>query len=113
TDRADGSQGGGKVDGAFARHQVVMDTRGGDVLQVEMADVRRQSRHGGGRVVADAIEMPDVKIQAHSRRVDVPHQLQKLIGLLDEQTRLRLNEQLHALLFRMGYDRLEHLDEEP
>src|SRR5439155_11002180 len=98
---ANSSQDLGEVDGAIARHQVMMDARGGDVLEVEMANVRRQSRHSGRRIVADTIEMSDVEVQAHGRRVDVLHQLQELVGFLDEQARLRLDEQLQAFLFRL------------
>ncbi len=40
------------------------------------------------------------------------HELEELIGLLDQQTRLRLDQQLDAFFFRMSDDGLEHLDEE-
>ena len=79
----------------------MMDARGGDVFQVEMADVRRQPVHRRGRVVADAVGVADVEVQADGRRVDVLHQFQELVGRLDEQARLRLDQQQHALLLGM------------
>src|SRR5260370_40800044 len=77
-DRADGPQSGLEVDGAFAGNQMMVNARGGNVFQMEMANVRAEAGHGRGRVVANAIEMTDVKIQAHRGRVDVPHQFHEL-----------------------------------
>ena len=45
--------------------------------------------------------MADVEVQPDRRRVDVLHEFQKLIGRLDEQTRLRLDQQQNAFLLRM------------
>ena len=66
----------------------------------------------GGRVVADAVEVADVEVQADRRRIDVLHELQELVGRLDQQARLRLDEQQHAFLLGVLGDRLEHLDEQ-
>ena len=50
TGLADGRDDLGEVDGPCARNQVVVDPRGRDVLEVVMADVRRQlgDRTGAG-----------------------------------------------------------------
>src|SRR5262249_30724471 len=92
---------------------MMMHATGGNVFQVEVPNVLRQPAYRRRWLVADAIEMADVEVQGDGRRIDVLHQFQKLIGLLDQEVRLRLNEQENALRFGVLRDRLEHLDKEP
>src|SRR6516165_6468630 len=51
----DSPEGGGEIDRAFSRNQVMMHTIGRDVFQMEMTNVRRQPRNRRRRLIADAI----------------------------------------------------------
>src|SRR5438105_10629192 len=84
-DGLDGREDGREIDGALARNQVMMNAGGGDVFQVEMADMFSNAANGWSGIVADAIGMADIEIHADGRRVDVLHELQELVGGLDEQ----------------------------
>jgi hypothetical protein len=103
---------GREINGAVARNEMLMDARRGDVFQVEVADVLGHARNGRRRIVADAIGMAHVEVQPHGRRVDVLHELQKLVGRLDQQARLWFHEQQYAFLLRMIGDGLDPLDEQ-
>src|SRR5205823_5226817 len=93
----DRPEGGGEVDGTVAGDEVVVDARRGDVLQVEVADVLPDARDGGGGVVADAEGVADVEVKPHGGGVDVPDELQELVGGFDEEARLGLDQQQHPL----------------
>ena len=57
------------------------------------------ARRSNGRpgFVLHAVVMADVEVQADRRRIDMLHELFELIGRLDEQARLRFDQQQHAL----------------
>src|SRR5262245_27233395 len=61
-DGPDGGKRGREVDHAFARHQMMMDTRGGDVLEMKMADVLGDARNRRRRLVLHAVSMADVEV---------------------------------------------------
>ena len=77
-----------KVDRSVPGDQVMMHARGGNVLDVHVVRVRREPLDRFGQRLTDAIEMTDVEIQSHVRRVDSFAQLEKLGNVLDEQPRL-------------------------
>ena len=59
----------GEVDRPGARNEVMVDPGGRDVLEVVMADVRRQLGDRAGQVLADAVGVADVEVQADRRGV--------------------------------------------
>src|SRR5262249_52480877 len=85
TNLADRAKHRREVDCPLAGDQVRVDARGGDVLQVDVADESREPPQGRGRILADAVHVADIEVQADRRRVDLPHKLLELLGRLDQQ----------------------------
>ena len=102
----------GEVDRPGARHEVVVDPLGGDVLDVEMPDVRAQLGIAGGQVFPDAKGVADVEVQTDRRGVHPLGHLKILVGRLQQQPRLGLDEQEDADLVGVLGERLEDLDEQ-
>ena len=75
-----------------------MYARGGDVLEVVMPRVRPHAADPILRILAHAIGMADVEIQTHPRRIDAPDEFQVLLERFDQQSRLRLDQQLDLQL---------------
>src|SRR5260370_775416 len=73
----------GKVDRAVAGNQVVMNARGGNIFEMKMTDIWSQPLDRRRWLVADAVRMADVEVQAHGRRIDMLHELQKLVCRLN------------------------------
>ena len=89
-----------------------MDPAGRDVLQMVMADVRRQLGDRPGQVLADAIRVADVEVQADRRRIQPLGDLQVLVGRLQQQPGLGLDQEQHAQVVGVLGQRLEDLDEQ-
>ena len=102
----------GEVDGAGAGHQVVMDPGGRDVLDVVMADVRRQLGDRPGQVLAHAVGVADVEVQADRRGVQPFGDLEILVGRLQQEPRLGLDQEQDAAVVGVLGQRLEDLDEQ-
>ena len=77
-----------------------MDARRGDVFEVVVHRVLGHPRDPVLRILADAVGVADVEVQPDARRVDAVDELQVLVEPLDEQLRLRLDEQADAELSR-------------
>ena len=77
---------------------MLVDARGGDVLEMIVPRVRGHPRDPILRIFADAIGMADVEIQADPGRIDPLDELQVLAEPLDQQSRLGLDQQLHPAL---------------
>ena len=82
-----------------------------DVVLV-LANVRREAVDRRRRIVADAIHVAHVEVQADGRRIDVLPEFQELVSRLDEQVRLRFDQKHHTFLLRVFDHRLQHLDEQ-
>ena len=102
----------GEVDRPHAGDEVVVDAGRGDVLDVEVADLTGQLADLGGDVLAHAIRVADVEVEADGRRADAVGDFQVFVGRLDQQTRLRLDEQADAAVLGVLGQRLQHLDEQ-
>ena len=86
----------GEVDRALAGDQVVVDARRGDVFEVDVADELR--RAGGSSSAGSSFtqyEWPMSKFRPRHGDEMLRRELQELVGRLDEQVRLRLDQQQH------------------
>ena len=77
-----------------------MDALGGDVLDVVMADLGRELGDRGRQVFADAEGVTDVEVQADRRRVDPFGDFEVLVGRLQEQLGLGLDQEEDAKRFK-------------
>ena len=89
-----------------------MDPGGGDVLEVVMADVRGQLGDGPGQVFAHAERVADVEVQADRRGIQPLGDLQILVGRLQQQVGLGLDQEQDARVVGVLGQRLEDLDEQ-
>jgi hypothetical protein len=93
-----------KVDGAQAGDKVIVLAGGGDVFDVYVADPGEQLFECASRVFAGAVEMADIEVDAHGRRLNLGHEGLDLGGALHEQVRLGFDEQLHPQFLCFGDD---------
>ena len=101
-----------EVDRAGSWHHVVVNTGGGDILQVHMPDMGRQHRDHQGGILPHAVAVADVKIEAQPWRAEPSHELHGLLGSFNQQARLWFNQQLDPLAFGVLENRLDLLDEQ-
>ncbi len=101
-----------EIDGAFAGDQVGVVAVGGNILDVVVARVRGHLRNPVLRFLPHAKRMADVEVEPQGRRVDAPGKLQVLLESLDQQARLRFNQQIDALLFGIFNARHDFLVED-
>ena len=73
-----------------------------NILQVIMPGMRRHPRNPILRILAHAVRMANVEIQAHPRRIDAAGKLQVLLEALDQEPRLRLDQQEDFEFLRQG-----------
>ncbi len=90
-----------------------VDATGGNILDVKMPRVLRHSSNPVGRILAHAEGMSDVKIQAHPRRINSVHELEVLVKPLDQQARLRFDQQVDLQLLCQLHARHQLLIEDP
>ncbi len=109
---ADGRDDLGEIDGAGAGHKVVMHPAGGDVFEVVVPDVRRQLGDRPGQVFADAERVADVEIEADRRGVQPLGDFEVLVGRLQQQARLGLDQEQDAQVMGVLGQRFQDLDEE-
>ena len=76
--------------------QVVVDPRGRDVLEVVVADVGGELGDRPGQVLAHAEGVADVEVQADRGGVDPLGDLEVLVGRLEQQARLGLDQEQDA-----------------
>ena len=96
---ADGRDDLGEIDGTGAGHEVVVDPAGRDVLEVVVADVRRQLGDRPGQVFADAERVADVEVQADRRGIQPLGDFEVLVGRLQQQAGLGLDQEQDAQLW--------------
>jgi len=87
---------GREVDRAFPGNQVMVHPRGRDVLDVVMPRVGLHPRHPLRRIFAHAVGMAHVEVEAECRVLHPLGELEVLPERLDQQARLRLDEERHA-----------------
>ena len=74
----------------------MVDPRRGDVLEVVMADVGRELGDRAGQVLAHAEGVADVEVQADRRGVHPLGDFEVLVGRLEQQARLGLDQEQDA-----------------
>ena len=77
-----------------------------------MADMRGQLGDRAGQVLAHAVRVADVEIQADRRGIQPLGDFQVLVGRLQQQLRLGLDQEQHAHVMGVLGQRLEDLDEQ-
>ena len=93
-------------------YEVVMDSRGGDIFQVIVPDVRRQFGDGPGKVFANAERVANVEVEADRGGVQSFGDFQVLIGGFQKQVGLGLDQEQDPLFVGVVGERLQDLDEE-
>ena len=77
-----------------------MHPAGGDVFDVVMADMGRELGDRSGQVLADAKRVADVEIQADRRGVQPFGDFQVLVGRLQQQPGLGLDQEQDSQVVR-------------
>ena len=102
----------GEIDGAGARHEVVVHPARGDVLEVVVPDVGRQLGDGPRQVFADAERVADVEIQADRGGIQSLGDFEVLVGRLQQQAGLGLDQEQDSQVMGVLGQRLQDFDEE-
>lgn len=101
----------GEINGARAGDHVMVHPGRGDIFDMVVADVRGELGNASWKVFTYAEGVADVEVQADRRGVYALGNLEVLIGRLQQQAGLGLDQEQDAELLRVLGQRLQAFDE--
>ena len=113
SDRLDGPENPGKIDGAFSQQKMVVLARGGDVFKMKVMNHMFEVPDQGGGVLAHTEKMANIKVEPEDLTIQMFKEFQELSAVFDEQSRLRFDEDADFVFPGPLSDRQETFQENP